>query len=186
MTIRKVLLWHIGVLFCVGGAAAGTYHGLQQLRAQRTALGVQLAQTSAPQAAPAPSTAPAPAASPTVTTDTTPHAAPSSSVPSLAKSMTASSLPPKFWFQPLPQPPAADGHARRHSSHTVLASSHHVVRPTSPAGHPVTVATRATLPPLPQPDPRVAYYYGYPGYYPYAAGYRYYPYYPRYPYYSSY
>ncbi len=202
-TIRTVLVWHIGVLLCVGAAAAGTYHGLQQLHAQRTALGVQEAQATASPAAPAASTAPAPtvapaAAAPAETADATPHAAVPSVGSPATKTKTAAALPPGFWFQPLPHEPAAGDHARTHVartaghratghtvSRTVLASSRHVVRPTPAVRQTVTAAAQPPRPPLPQPDPRVA-YYGYPGYYPYAAGYRYYPYYPRYPYYSSY
>ena len=46
MTIRTVLAWHIGVLLCIGAAAGGTYHGLQQLHAQRAAGDVQVAQAT--------------------------------------------------------------------------------------------------------------------------------------------
>ena len=193
MSIRAVLWWHFGVLVCVGAAASGTYHGLQQLHAQRATTGVRVAEAAAPGALVAASgsagltasSAVAAVASPGAATpgDATPGDAPGHLVPLPAPSKAEAAVPPGFWFQPLP---GQDGAVKRHASRTVLAASRHAGRSTASARHTAAVAVRVARPELPRPDPRVVYYYRYPGYYPYAVGYRYYPYYPRYPYYGSY
>lgn len=166
MNIRSVLVWHLGAVLFVGAAGAATYHGIQNLHAQRAALAGHEATTVVADATPVtapPVAAPAPAVAALAPAATAPAATTPAATTSRPARSVASALP----VPPLPKMASA--------THPVLARSHRMTRVAVSTRRRVYVAAPAA------PEPPVS--YRYPGYLAYAPGAGYYPYYTQYRYY---